>query len=810
MELDETASAFVDVERGPVDGGQLAAVGDARSESEPEENEGGGGGGGAKAGANVSATSSVSVGLGSAQHGARVGSSFNRSDAANENMSEVEDGDVEVLVIPEVKPRNGCHPFNMYEFLWQDRDGIKLVVYYFVLTILAFVCLSDIGPFYTADYSWYSVEVVLSLYYSMMLTLSLLGPTIAWSAILLIYVRLPLNGFGLLYFDDTFLNGRLRGIALRAASQSGSKYIRFFVRLCSSLDEGRDGDGYNALMLAIGQHQTLAIFTLVHFGANVNFSSKDGVTPLYVACQMRRCDVLKCLIDKGACFEEPRTVSGTLLMYASYRGHIEIVIELLERGANMHRKRRMDHATALHCACRANRIQVVKKLIEYESNAVKVRGMVNAKTRKGTTPLQVCMDHGFVELGWLLCEHGAETHVMGAGAAALTKTVSLRNGRSINISRTRLGAGSFGEVLLGHYCEESEDETFEVAVKSFRDEEEFLRELKAFETLGYHENIVRYFSASTESNNSKDAYIVLEYCSGGSLYEYLAMSPDAAPLDAPLVLRWMKECAAGLLFLHESGKVHRDMKTANILIHGECGQIKLSDFGTLKAHREDYSASATNPLRPAGTLLYQAPEILDGKFTHSSDVYAMGIIMWECGSRKKPFSHLSQPLTDSKLIREVLAGSRPQGEFSIPLPDDYRNLITACWDKDRDKRPSCDELLEKLQCLESTWPRQSKNKPPYRTETFSEIETLRLIESACPHRGNDESLPICAETFSQSEDLQGGSSRRIFEEDDSRQLGNSTMEEMEEVWRQITESPLPDDSSAEERESLENYHRGLY
>ena len=711
MERDETKSAVVDVERGLVDGGQLAAVGDARSESEPEENEGGGGGGGAEAGANVNVTSSVSVELGSVLHGARVGSSFNRSDAANENTSQVEVGDVEVLVIPEVKPRFRCIDFfNKYEFLWQDRDGIKLVIYYLVLFILMVLWLCYVVPFpYTdlhvtsvASDLWNTIVFLLLLYFGVMLDLSLALPTIYWPPILLLYLRFPLNGFGLLYFDDTFLNGRLRGIALRAASHFGSRHIRVFVGLCSSsLDEGRESDGYNALMLAIVKHHTSTIFELVLSGANVNFSSKIGVTPLYVACIVRRCDVLKFLIHKGARFEEARTVHGTLLMYASYKGFIEIVIELLERGANMHRKRRVDHDTALHCACRANRIQVVKKLIEYESNAVKVREMVNAKTREGTTPLQICMDNGFVELGWLLCEHGAETHVIGAAAAALTKTVSLRNGRSINISRIRLGAGSFGEVLLGHYCEESEDETFKVAVKSFRDEEEFLRELNAFESLGYHENIVRYFSASTESNRSQDAYIVLEYCSGGSLYEYLAMSPDAAPLDAPLVLRWMKECAAGLLFLHKSGKVHRDMKTANILIHGgQRGQIKLSDFGTVKAHCEDNGASATNPLRPAGTLLYQAPEILDGEYTHSSDVYAMGIIMWESGSRKKPFSHLSQPLTDSKLIKEVLAGCRPQGEFSIPLPAGYRELITACWDEDRDKRPSCDELLEKLQYME--------------------------------------------------------------------------------------------------------------
>lgn len=159
--------------------------------------------------------------------------------------------------------------------------------------------------------------------------------------------------------------------------------------------------------------------------------------------------------------------------------------------------------------------------------------------------------------------------------------------------------------------------------------ERFLREGRT--TAGFsHRNAVTVFDAGEDAG---ELYIVMEFVDGPSLAERLAQN---GPLPVDEMVRISREVLLALAAAHAAGIVHRDVKPANILL-GADGDAKLADFGIAKRF-DDLGASVTSTGMVIGTPHYLAPEqALGHAATPATDVYSMGVVMFEMLTGQRPF-----------------------------------------------------------------------------------------------------------------------------------------------------------------------------
>jgi len=125
-------------------------------------------------------------------------------------------------------------------------------------------------------------------------------------------------------------------------------------------------------------------------------------------------------------------------------------------------------------------------------------------------------------------------------------------------------------------------------------------------------------------------YLVMDFISGGTLKDRLH-----GPVDWRQAVRWLIPMAEALAYAHQRGIVHRDVKPANILFDAE-GQPILTDFGIAKVLETD-EATLTGTGLGVGTPEYMAPEQWQGKTSPATDQYALGVVLYELITGKKPY-----------------------------------------------------------------------------------------------------------------------------------------------------------------------------
>ncbi len=185
--------------------------------------------------------------------------------------------------------------------------------------------------------------------------------------------------------------------------------------------------------------------------------------------------------------------------------------------------------------------------------------------------------------------------------------------------------------------------------------ERFLREGRT--TAGFsHRHAVTVFDAGEDAG---DLYIVMEFVDGPSLAQRLALD---GPLPIDEAVRISRQVLSALAAAHEAGIVHRDVKPANILV-GVAGDAKLADFGIAKRF-DDLSASVTSTGTVIGTPRYLAPELALGHAaTPATDVYSMGVVMFEMLTDRLPFE------TDSAVAAATAQQSGPAPDVRLYRPD---------------------------------------------------------------------------------------------------------------------------------------------
>jgi serine/threonine-protein kinase len=215
--------------------------------------------------------------------------------------------------------------------------------------------------------------------------------------------------------------------------------------------------------------------------------------------------------------------------------------------------------------------------------------------------------------------------------------------------------------------------------------ERFRREAQSAAGLN-QPNIVGIFDWGQEHGTS---FIVMEYIDGQTLRDLIQRDGTVAPAQIADI---GADIAAALSFAHQNGVVHRDVKPGNVLIT-TAGQVKVTDFGIARASGSNDGLTRTGAVM--GTATYFSPEQAQGLAVDGrSDVYSLGVVLYEMATGQPPFTGDSPVSTAYKHVREDVV---PPSRLVPQIPAELERVILTCLAKDpADRYQSADDVRADL------------------------------------------------------------------------------------------------------------------
>ncbi|MDP3893815.1 Stk1 family PASTA domain-containing Ser/Thr kinase [Nocardioides sp.] len=210
----------------------------------------------------------------------------------------------------------------------------------------------------------------------------------------------------------------------------------------------------------------------------------------------------------------------------------------------------------------------------------------------------------------------------------------------------------------------------------------FVREARAAARLS-HPHVVNVYDQGEDDGT---IFLAMEYVPGHTLRDVIRKESPMAPGRA---LALVEPVLSALGAAHRAGLIHRDIKPENVLIADD-GRVKVADFGLAKAVSTDTQHTATGGVL-IGTVSYLAPElVVDGSADARADVYAVGVVLYELLTGRKPHEGESPIQVAYKHVHEDV----PAPSAAVPgLPPYVDALVARATSRDRDQRPADAQVL---------------------------------------------------------------------------------------------------------------------
>lgn len=252
-----------------------------------------------------------------------------------------------------------------------------------------------------------------------------------------------------------------------------------------------------------------------------------------------------------------------------------------------------------------------------------------------------------------------------------------------------IGGGGMANVYLARDMILERDVAIKVLRLEFSNEEEFIRrfqrEAQSATSLN-HENIVNIYDVGDEGDIN---YIVMEYVDGMTLKEYIQ---NFHPIPLETAIDIMKQLTSAISHAHENQIVHRDIKPQNILIDNT-GHVKITDFGIAMALT---ATSITQTNSVLGSVHYLSPEQARGGLaTYKSDIYSLGIVMFELLTGRLPFFGES---AISIALKHLQSNTPSLRRWNPDIPQSVENIVMKATAKDPFLRyESAEEMYRDLE-----------------------------------------------------------------------------------------------------------------
>ncbi|MDO8677287.1 MAG: protein kinase [Acidobacteriota bacterium] len=278
----------------------------------------------------------------------------------------------------------------------------------------------------------------------------------------------------------------------------------------------------------------------------------------------------------------------------------------------------------------------------------------------------------------------------------------------------KLGEGGMGEVYRAHDARLGRDVALKILPEAMATDPDgrarFEREARAVAALN-HPHIVTIYTTE-EAGGVR--FLTMELIEGRTLDQIIP--------DGGLPLTQFFEIAAALAdalhAAHQKHITHRDLKPSNIMVTDD-GRVKVLDFGLASANKTPGTDLTVDVTRPAltkvgtilGTMPYMSPEQIEAKpIDHRSDLFSLGVVLYEMATGQRPFSGDSSPALMSSILRD-----HPEGmnERRHDIPEGAGRLIARCLEKSpRDRVQSAHDVLAEIRAVRRAWESGVSPPPP--------------------------------------------------------------------------------------------------
>ena len=272
--------------------------------------------------------------------------------------------------------------------------------------------------------------------------------------------------------------------------------------------------------------------------------------------------------------------------------------------------------------------------------------------------------------------------VAGAFASRLLKGAAFAAGEMLGHYRiiAKIGSGGMGEVYLAADTKLGRNVALKTLSPIFQDDDDFLRrfrnEARAAAALN-HPHVATVYSVEEANGHT---FIAMEYIEGKTLQDLI---PEGG-VDVETFVAWFVPVALALEHAHSRGVIHRDIKPGNIMLTND-GIVKILDFGLayfgppVGRDVDPLVNDVTQPGQILGTPAYMSPEQAEGKeVDHRSDIFSLGVVMYEAITGRKPFRGDSNAEVITNLTK---IHPPPACDVKSDVPQPISQLIDRCLQK---------------------------------------------------------------------------------------------------------------------------------